>query len=106
MKLLPYNCRQYLKGAALVVIIATPGSLLVLPLVAWWMARKNKNGPSGIRVVNRPPLSFPRRRESITRCHMAHRMDSRLRGNDSAGIALPRYTANGTSIVVTRRNSR
>jgi hypothetical protein len=30
-------------------------------------------------------LSFPRRRESITLHPVAHRMDSRLRGNDGRG---------------------
>jgi len=28
-------------------------------------------------------LSFPRRREPITQWHLRHRMDSRLRGNDT-----------------------
>lgn len=40
MKPLPYNYRQYLKCAALAVFVATPGSLLLLPLLAWWMARR------------------------------------------------------------------
>ena len=31
-------------------------------------------------------LSFPRRRESITQCHMPHCMGSRFRGNDSDGV--------------------
>jgi hypothetical protein len=39
----PYNYRPYLKGAALVVFIATPGSLLLLPLAAWWMAHRARN---------------------------------------------------------------
>ncbi len=43
MKPLPYNYRPYLKGAALLVFIATPGSLLLLPLAAWWMAHRSKN---------------------------------------------------------------
>jgi hypothetical protein len=43
VKPLPYNYRQYLKGAALVVFIATPGSLLVLPLLAWWMAHRARS---------------------------------------------------------------
>lgn len=43
MKPSPYNHRPYLKAAALVVFIATPGSLLVLPLVAWWMAHRAKS---------------------------------------------------------------
>jgi hypothetical protein len=36
------NCRPFLKGAALLVFIATPGPLLLLPLVAWWMAHKGQ----------------------------------------------------------------
>ena len=35
----PVNYRHCLKGAALLVFIATPGSMLLLPLLAWWMAR-------------------------------------------------------------------
>ena len=51
MKPLPYNYRPYLKGAALVVFIATPGSLLLMPLVAWWVAQRSKNR------VQRPRIS-------------------------------------------------
>lgn len=32
--------RPSLKGVALILFIVTPGSMLVLPLVAWWMVRK------------------------------------------------------------------
>jgi hypothetical protein len=42
VKPLPYNYRQCLKCAALLAFIATPGSLLVLPLVAWWIGRKGR----------------------------------------------------------------
>lgn len=42
MKPLPHNHRRYLKGAALLVFIATPGSLLVLPLLAWWMTHRSQ----------------------------------------------------------------
>ena len=35
------------------------------------------------------PVSFPRRRESITLCHMRRIMDSRLRGNDDAVVVTP-----------------
>ena len=38
------NYRQCLKGAALVVFIATPGSMLLLPLLAWWMAHRHGKG--------------------------------------------------------------
>ncbi len=42
MKLLRYNCRQYLRGVALVAAIAMPGSLLVLLVLAWWSVRRAK----------------------------------------------------------------
>jgi hypothetical protein len=32
------------------------------------------------------PVSFPRRREPITQCHLEQCMDSRLRGNDSVAV--------------------
>lgn len=41
------NHRQGLKGVALLLFIVTPGSMLVLPLVAWWMVRKGNLLPNG-----------------------------------------------------------
>ena len=38
------------------------------------------------RANNKPTLSFPRRREPITQCHLRPRMGSRLRGNDSGSV--------------------
>lgn len=44
-----------LKALGLVLFIVTPGSLLVLPLVAWWMARRVQRAPQaaeGYRPTN------------------------------------------------------
>jgi hypothetical protein len=38
------NCQQCLKGAAVVVFLATPGSMLLLPLLAWWKMRDKGKG--------------------------------------------------------------
>jgi hypothetical protein len=37
---------------------------------------------STFRVGDKPLLSFPRRREPMTQCHLRYSMDSRLHGND------------------------
>jgi hypothetical protein len=48
----PVNYRQCLKGAALVVFIATPGSMLLLPLLAWWAARGKRKAHVDYRALN------------------------------------------------------
>jgi hypothetical protein len=45
-----------------------------------------KYGASGFDVSCKPITSFPRRRVSITPCHMALSIDSRLRGNDKLSL--------------------
>lgn len=44
-----HNYWRYCKVAAMLVFIATPGSLLVLPLVAWWIGHRARgaNAVSG-----------------------------------------------------------
>lgn len=50
LRLYTSHYRPCVKVAALVVFIATPGSVLALPLVAWWMARKTHGlEPSSVR---------------------------------------------------------
>lgn len=47
MKTLLTHTRHYrpsVKALALVVFLATPGAMLMLPLLAWWVARRPHKG--------------------------------------------------------------